>query len=121
MIAQRKNPQWDLMHSNQTDAMQLGTMGCLSEWKETRIPNLKQDPSAFRYPYLAGKVHTPYGICVNTKRIKKPITSWIDLWDPEFAGKVAFPDWVWVGEDVFHAINTVYGGTTRTSIRASPR
>src|SRR5881397_1935930 len=39
VIAQRRNPQWDLMHSNQTDAMQLGTMGCLSEWKEDRIPN----------------------------------------------------------------------------------
>ncbi len=111
VIAQRRSPQWDLMHANQTDAMQLGTMGLLTEWKEDRIPNLKDVHELFRYPYLAGKVHTPYGLAVNTKRIKRPIDSWNDLWDPEFAGKVAFPDWGWVGEELFHAINTVFGGT----------
>jgi spermidine/putrescine-binding protein len=111
VIAQRRNPQWDLMHSNQTDAMQLGTMGLLSEWKEDRIPHLKDVHEAFRYPYLAGKVHTPYGLCVNTKRITRKIDSWNDLWDPEFAGKVAFPDWGWVGEELFHAVNLVFGGT----------
>ena len=51
VIAQRRNPQWDLMHANQTDAMQLGTMGLLTEWKEDRIPNLKDVHESFRYPY----------------------------------------------------------------------
>lgn len=110
VIAQRNRPQWDLVHLNQNTSSQQGALNSVIEWKEDRIPNLKKIHPSFKYQFLAGKVHTPYGIAVNTKRIKKPITSWFDLWDPEFAGKVAFPDWVWVGEEVFHAINIVSGG-----------
>ncbi len=110
IIAQRSRPQWDVIHLNQNTSSQLGAMNAVVEWKEDRIPNLKKIHPSFKYQFLAGKVHTPYGIAVNTKRIKKPITSWFDLWDPEFAGKVAYPDWVWVGEEVFHAINIMAGG-----------
>ncbi len=110
IIAQRARPQWDLVHLNQNTASQLGALNTLIEWKPQRIPNMKKIHPAFRYQYLVGKTHTPYGIAVNTKRIKKPITSWWDLWDPEFAGKVAFPDWTWVGQEVFHAINLMAGG-----------
>ena len=95
-------------------------MNAVLEWSEERIPNLKQIHPAFRYPYLAGKVHTPYGLAVNTKRIKQPMTCWPDLLDPEFAGKVAFPDWDWVGEEVFHAINLWRGARPRTSTPGSP-
>lgn len=110
VLAQRNRPQWDLVHENQVTSTQLGTLNAVIEWKESRIPNLSKIHPSFRYSHLAGKVHTPYGIAVNTKRIKKPITSWWDLWDPAFTGKVAFPDWVWVGEDVFHTINVLGGG-----------
>lgn len=110
VIAQRRRPQWDLVHENQNTSSQLGAMNAVVEWTEDKIPNIKKIHPSFRYPYLVGKVHTPYGIAVNTKRIKKPITSWMDLWDPEFNGKVAWPDWVWVGEEVFHAVNIVAGG-----------
>lgn len=110
VIAQRSRPQWDLIHENQNTSSQLAALKAVIEWKEGRIPNIKQIHPSFRYPTLVGKVHTPYGIAVNTKRIKKPVDSWWALWDPEFAGKVAFPDWIWVGEEVFHAINIVAGG-----------
>jgi putative spermidine/putrescine transport system substrate-binding protein len=33
------------------------------------------------------------------------------MWDPAFQGKVGFPEWTWVGEEVFHAMNVVLGGT----------
>jgi putative spermidine/putrescine transport system substrate-binding protein len=110
VIAQRARPQWDLIHENQNTSSQLGAMNAVIEWKEERIPNIKKIHPSFRYSHNVGKVHTPYGVCVNTKRIKKPITSWFDLWDPEYAGKVAWPDWVWVGEEVFHAVNIMGGG-----------
>jgi len=110
LIAQRARPQWDMGQLDQNTSAQQGALNTVVEWKESRIPNLKKVHPAFRYQFLAGVVHTPYGIAVNTKRIKKPITSWFDLWDPEFAGKVAFPDWVWSGEQVFHALNLLAGG-----------
>ena len=111
VIAQRRRPQWDLIHQNQNTSSQLGALDAVVEWTEANIPNLKHIHPAFRYPYLAGKIHTPYGLAVNTKRIKRPITKWADLWDPEFAGKVAFPAWGWMGQEVFHAINQINGGT----------
>jgi spermidine/putrescine-binding protein len=111
IIAQRARPQWDMGQLDQVTSSQQAELKTVVEWTEARIPNLKNIHPSFRYPYLAGVVHTPYGIAVNTKRIKKPITSWFDLWDPEFAGKVGFPDWVWSGEQVFHAINLLSGGT----------
>lgn len=111
VIAQRRRPQWDLIHENQNTSSQLGALNVVTEWTESNIPNLKDIHPAFRYPYLAGKIHTPYGLVVNTKRIKRPITKWADMWDPAFAGKVAFPEWNWMGQEVFHAINQIYGGS----------
>ena len=110
IIAQRTRPQWDMGQLDQNTSAQQGALNTVVEWKESRIPNLKKVHPAFRYQFLAGVVHTPYGMAVNTKRIKKSINSWFDLWDPEFAGKVAFPDWVWSGEQVFHALNLLSGG-----------
>jgi putative spermidine/putrescine transport system substrate-binding protein len=110
VIAQRKRPQWDLIHQNQNTSSQLGALGAVLEYSEARFPAIKDIHPAFRYPFLVGKVHTPYGLAVNTKRIKRPITKWADMWDPAFAGKVAFPSWEWMGQEVFHAINTIDGG-----------
>jgi spermidine/putrescine-binding protein len=111
VIAQRRRPQWDLIHENQNTSSQLGALNAVLEWTEDRIPNIKHIHPAFRYPHLVGKVHTPYGLAVNTKRIKRPVTAWADLWDPAFAGKVAFPAWEWMGQEVFHAINQIEGGS----------
>ncbi len=111
VIAERRRPEWDLIHENQNTSSQLGALDAAVEWKPDRIPNITKIHPSFRYKFLVGKVHTPYGIVWNSKRITRPITTWMDLWDPAFAGKVAFPDWVWVGEDVFYAINALAGGT----------
>ncbi|SLN64816.1 ABC transporter substrate-binding protein [Oceanibacterium hippocampi] len=111
VIAQRRRPQWDLIHQNQNTSSQLGAMDAVIEWTEDMIPNLKDIHPSFRYPYLAGKIHTPYGLVVNTKRVKSPITKWADLWNPELKGKVAFPAWNWMGQEVFHAINQLEGGS----------
>ena len=111
-MAQQARPQWDLIHTGQMRAGQLGAMGLYSPLSEEAMPNLKQIHPSFRYPFLAGKCHTPYGLCVNTKKITRPITSWNDLWDPAFKGRVAFPAWGWIGDEVFQAINVAFGGTS---------
>ena len=111
VIAQRRRPQWDLIHQNQNTSSQLGALGAVLEYTDARFPTLKDIHPAFRYPHLAGKVHTPYGLAVNTKRITRPVKKWADLWDPAFAGKVAFPTWEWMGQEVFHAINQIEGGS----------
>lgn len=111
VIAQRRRPQWDLVHQNQNTSSQLGALSAVEEWTEDNIPNLAQVHPSFRYPYLAGKVHTPYGIAVNVAEIPDGASSWNDLWNPEFKGKVGFPAWNWMGQEVFHVINQLNGGT----------
>ncbi|MBX3539565.1 MAG: extracellular solute-binding protein [Chelatococcus sp.] len=111
VMAQRVRPQWDLSHSSQTKAGQLVAMGLYRPWTAERIPNIEKVHPSFRYEQLVGKCHTPYGLCVNTKRITRPVDSWLDMWDPAFKGKVAFPAWNWQGEEVFHAINIALGGS----------
>lgn len=112
VMAQQRRPQWDAIHSNQTRSGQLGGMGLFRPWTVERMPNLTKIHPSFRYEFLAGKCHTPYGLCVNTRHIKRPINSWSDLWDPAFKGKIAFPAWTWVGDEVFHAINISMGGNS---------
>lgn len=111
VIAQRNRPQWDLIHQNQNTSGQLDALNVAIEWKESDIPNLKDIHPAFRYRTLAGKIHTPYGMAVNTKRIKRPITKWADMWDPALKGKIGFPAWDWVGDEVFYAMNQIFGGS----------
>jgi putative spermidine/putrescine transport system substrate-binding protein len=111
VMAQRARPQWDLSHSSQTKAGQLLAMGLYRPWTKETIPNINKIHPSFKYDQLVGKCHTPYGLCVNTKQITRNVDSWLDLWDPAFKGKVAFPAWNWVGEEVFHAINISLGGT----------
>ncbi len=111
VITQRRRPQWDLIHQNQNSSSQLGALGAVVEWSEDNIPNLKDIHPSFRYPYLAGKVHTPYGIAVNTREVPNGATRWSDMWAPEFNGKVGFPAWEWMGQEVFHTINQINGGT----------
>lgn len=110
IIAQRNRPQWDLIHQNQNTSSQLGAMDAVVEWKDEHLSNLKHIHPSFKYSHLVGKVHTPYGLAVNTRRIRQPVTKWADLWNPEFVGKVAFPAWDWMGQEVFHAINELNGG-----------
>jgi len=111
IVAQRRRPQWDLVQSNSSRAPQMGAIGLYRRWDKEIVPSIEKIHPAFRSDYLAGHLHTPYGISFNSKQIKKPIQSWQDLWDPEFKGKVGFPTWPWVGKEVFYAINQVFGGT----------
>lgn len=69
--------------------------GLLEPIKLDKIPNFKNvdplyrnppyDPqNRYTVPYMWGTV----GIAINTDRVKRPVTSWLDLWDPAFAGKI---------------------------------
>lgn len=111
IMAQQRRPQWDLVHTGQTKAEQLGSMGLYKPWTQDRMPNLAKIHPSFKYEHLAGKCHTPYGLLVNTKEIKDDANSWLELWNPKYKGKVGFPAWNWVGDEIFYAINDLLGGS----------
>lgn len=111
VIAERSNERFDMIHIHQYAAAQLNELGLLVPPDPNVVTNLRDVDEAFRFPFFVGKVLAPFGLAVNTKRIQKKVTSWKDLWDPAFAGKVAIPKWEWVGNTWFYAVNRVWGGT----------
>ncbi|MDQ7819010.1 MAG: extracellular solute-binding protein [Armatimonadota bacterium] len=111
VIAERDNPRFDMIHMHQYAAAQLNELGLLVPPDPRIVTNLKDVDEAFRFPYFVGKVLAPFGLAVNTRRAPKKVTSWKDLWDPVFAGRVAIPKWEWVGNTWFYAVNRVWGGT----------
>jgi len=111
VIAERNNERFDMIHIHQYAAAQLNALGVLVPPDPRIVTHLRDVDEAFRLPFFVGKVLAPFGLAVNTKRAPKKVTSWKDLWDPAFAGKVAIPKWEWVGNTWFYAVNRVWGGT----------
>lgn len=87
--------------------------------KSTKMKNLKRVQPAYRTRGDKGVffASSPIGIMYNTEVFKqkgwKPPTSWKDLWDPKFKGKVAFwdaPSWAFNG---LVPTARVYGGSEK--------
>lgn len=106
----KNDPIYDLVHGSNTDAIRWGAQGLLVNQAET-VEAYEDVGEALRNEWLAGKVLTPFGIGYNSRQVDKEITSWNDLLDPEFKGKVALPAWGWMGASWLYVINAVQGGT----------
>jgi spermidine/putrescine-binding protein len=73
--------------------------GIIDKLDKSRLPNLKNiAPEYFPVPYdPTGEYIVPYqagteSIIYNADKIKQPITSWKDLWKPEFKDRMVFVD-----------------------------
>lgn len=70
--------------------------GVLDHLDTAALPNLKQveQKGIYRSGSTAFAVSTGWyslGMTYNTKEVKQPPTSWMDLWKPEYKGLVAIP------------------------------
>jgi putative spermidine/putrescine transport system substrate-binding protein len=89
--------------------------GCVAGYDSNLMPNLKyvakeavlEAPGVG--PYFASSSLAILGLVWNTKAAKKP-SSWEDLWDPRYKGKVGVPDFVWTGQDWLPAVSKLHGG-----------
>ncbi len=52
-----------------------------------------------------------YCMTWNTDKVTKEVTSWFDIWDDTYKGKIAIPIFEWVGFFYLSALNTTLGGT----------
>lgn len=110
MQANKDDPIWDLAHSSQTDAIQYGQQDLILKHSE-HVSKWEDVSPAFKNEWLAGKVATPFGIGYNTDQTSMDVTSWNDLLDSEFSGKVAVPAWGWIGSAWVYVVNDVLGGS----------
>jgi spermidine/putrescine transport system substrate-binding protein len=70
--------------------------GLLAEIDYRNVPNFKNISASFRdLAYDPGNEHSiPYswgttGLVVRNDLLEEPVTSWADMWDPRYAGRVA--------------------------------
>jgi len=73
--------------------------GMLQEWDKTQLTAINNiDPGYLDLPFDPGNVYTiPYmsgtdAIVYNADRVTTPPTSWDDLWNPEYAGRLVLLD-----------------------------
>jgi putative spermidine/putrescine transport system substrate-binding protein len=92
--AARGNPSIDVIAMDPPGAIPASRDGLLQKLDPDRIPNMKQlfpwaIPDTGDYVAVAG----PYQLLAyNTQSMKAPPESWLDLWKPEYKGRVIIPD-----------------------------
>ncbi len=94
-----KGKSYDLVCPSTYMMSQLISEGLVQPLDHSKIPNMKNvDPKLMDLPFDKGNKYSMpymwgnYGIIVNTKKTKEPVTSWNDLLRPEFKGKVMLYD-----------------------------
>lgn len=110
IIADCGRPPYDVSNHGPAEVVMMRDAGCLVEYDLGLVPNLKDIPAASRIGnYFAPFVIMLMGMVWNTKEAKKP-TSFRDLWQPEYKGRVGIPAYGWYGAYWLHALNKVLGG-----------
>jgi putative spermidine/putrescine transport system substrate-binding protein len=94
MLAERRLPRgsMDIACLTGQGAYEMNQNGLLEELDETKVPNMKNVPAVFRNNYSVPHIYTGRVILYNPKFVKTPPTSYADLWDPQYAGKIGVID-----------------------------
>ncbi|MGQ0567993.1 MAG: ABC transporter substrate-binding protein [Armatimonadota bacterium] len=89
-IAGKNNPPYDVMIANTTWVSALRKEGFFAKLTEDRVPNLKDIWPELRNKDDNGVVTLvgPLGIAYRTDLVSNPPKRWVDLWRPEYKGKL---------------------------------
>ena len=93
MLAQRSSPSISGSMINDLFAQRGIADGMWEKFDPAIMTNLRNIPPEIMTPGGFGIIFlmTPYGIMYNPDRVEKP-TSWLDLWNPKYAGRVSMWD-----------------------------
>lgn len=105
---------YDLVVPSTYFVQRMAREGLLEPLDHTKLPNLKNvDPKFLDQPFDPGNQHSvPYllssvGITVDSAKVDpKTITSWLDLWKPEYKGNVLLMD---VARETFAVVQKALG------------
>ncbi|WP_052341059.1 ABC transporter substrate-binding protein [Salinarimonas rosea] len=94
LMSERRLPRGSMDVACLTNAgsYQMAANGVFDEIDEDRVPNLKHVLPKLRTSYSAPHIYTGRVILYNPEIITKAPTSYADLWNPEYAGKVGVID-----------------------------
>lgn len=103
------DPPWDMTEVNQTTAARWNQRDIMLDVSE-HVDNYEQISPAFREPYLPGSVVTLTGIAYNENHVDEPPSSWSDLHNSDYEGRIGIPEWGWQGDDFLQIVNHAMGG-----------
>lgn len=95
LLSEGDNPNVDLMYLDDARVIEGGQLGILEELDKTKISHWDNlfDEAIDKEGHGVAWVFGSYGLVYNTEEIDKP-TSWDDLWNSQYKGKVAINDLV---------------------------
>lgn len=90
---QRGNPPFDVAMVSRPFGLRALKAGLLEQVSAADFPEIKAlIPDALPSGgWGIAMILDTYDMMIDTKQVKEPITSWLDLWKPEFKGKTALP------------------------------
>jgi putative spermidine/putrescine transport system substrate-binding protein len=87
--AARNNPPIDVVMLDDPTALIAAAEGYISKLSLDKVPNARDVPEKLRADGGITQTFQLVGIMYNPKRIQKAPTSWRDLWNPEYKGRVS--------------------------------
>jgi putative spermidine/putrescine transport system substrate-binding protein len=103
LLAERNLPRGtiDVAHFSGADAFEMNEQGILETLDVSKIPNFVNTRANLRSPYFMPWVFGGVTLAYNPKFIKEPPTSFAELWNPKYAGKVgvldqSFYNWIYM-------------------------
>ena len=94
LLAERNLPRGsiDVAHFSAGDAFELHEQDVLETLDASKIPNLAHVRAGLKTPYFVPWVFGAVTLAYNPKYVKEPPTSFADLWNPKYAGRVGVLD-----------------------------
>ncbi len=80
-----------------SDLQKMVDAGFMQELDLSKIPNYEYVPEHLRNPYWIPHIQSPLVIIYNKEQVKPAPTSYEDLWDPKYEGRIGIMDSQWVG------------------------
>jgi putative spermidine/putrescine transport system substrate-binding protein len=123
VLATKGRPEIDIYWSNDLTHLTGKLQGLYEKLDPNLVPNLNDVYEVLRDPDGIGTPShiSTTGIQYNTKKFKEagwdPPTSWMDLWDPKYKGKVALYSFGVLYSQDFLAVMTRVTGGNETDIR----
>jgi len=116
MMAKCGDPPFSVMYLLSADQNLAGTAGCLQDYDLDIVTNYKDIIPSTVAPATGSLKNWAAPCCIgavgllwNRKECSKP-TSWMDMMNPKYKGRIGIPGFTWIGLNWMHAFNRSLGG-----------
>ncbi len=103
----------DVVELSDVDMQTMVQAGVMEKLDTSKIPNLKHVKDKLKNPYSIPHIYSPSVIVYNKDKVTPAPTSYQDLWNPEYKGKIGIQTIQWT--DFFHAAATLQLGHLPTN------